>query len=242
MQFDFSVFGQRPKLELPSVTLIGVDCVDLDRLIFASDICKKYINFADVKLLSHFPSLRSDVVPIAPLLSIEAYSEFIVKELYKYIDTEHVLLFQYDGFVLNPSGWKNEFLECDYIGAHWDWVEGEYTVGNGGFSLRSRALMHRLATDPHIQKTHPEDVAICIDYGDYLTQAGFKFAPVALAKEFSTENDYWKGEFGFHNSNIADWNVFNYLGFKKYKEHCHLIERMPIKESAFAKRIRRLIF
>lgn len=242
MPVNFRLFDSRPKLELPNVTLVGVDCIDVDRLAFAADICQRHINFAEVKLLSHIPSSRSDVIPIAPLLSIEAYSEFIVKELYKYVDTEYALIFQYDGFVLNPIRWKKEFLDYDYIGAHWDWIEGKNTVGNGGFSLRSRSLLERLATDPRIEQTHPEDTVICITYGDYLMQAGFKFAPVALAKEFSTENDYWKGEFGFHNSNITDWNVLKYLGVKKYKEHRHLIARMPIKESTFERRIRRLVF
>lgn len=102
--------------------------------------------------------------------------------------------------------------------------------------------MQRLATDPHIQQTHPEDTVICITYGDYLTQAGFKFAPVELAKEFSVENDWWKGEFGFHNSDISDWDVLKSLGIKKYKEHRHLLDKMPIKERPFVKKIRQLIF
>ena len=41
---------------LANVTLIGADCVDIDRLLLAADICQKDFEFGAVKLLSSTPS------------------------------------------------------------------------------------------------------------------------------------------------------------------------------------------
>ncbi len=53
------------KKDLPDVTLLGVDCVDIERLVTASEICQKEFNFAEVKLLTSLPgSGHKDVVEI----------------------------------------------------------------------------------------------------------------------------------------------------------------------------------
>lgn len=51
----------------------------------------------------------------------------MVKLLDSYIETPHVLVVQYDGFILNPDAWTDEFLEYDYVGAPW-WYEDEWNV------------------------------------------------------------------------------------------------------------------
>lgn len=87
----------------------------------------------------------------------------MIKELNKYIETSYVLIIQYDGFILNPDAWTDEFLEYDYIGAPW-WYTDDCNVGNGGFSLRSKKLLEILANDDSILETHPEDHHICRTY------------------------------------------------------------------------------
>lgn len=201
--------------KLPSVTLLGLDCINSDRLIQAAEICKKYFEFAEVKLLTSCVSSHPDVVPIPAIESIEEYSHFMIHTLDQYVDTPHVLIIQYDGFILNPQAWTDEFLQYDYIGAPW-WKHGKLIVGNGGFCLRSKKLVQTLATDPdipEIPKHEPEDVYICRELRGLLEKKGIVFAPVELAKKFSLEMNevvggVWTDQFGFHGlrwTDIGNW-------------------------------------
>jgi len=217
------------KRKLGTVTLLGIDCVDIDRLVLAMDICQQEFEFADVKILTSLQSNHKNVISIKPINSVEEYSAFTLSKLDNYVDTPHVLIVQYDGFILNSGQWTDEFLKYDYIGAPWlvaDWsvknfdfpkeLLGELVVGNGGFSLRSKRLVSlcaKLFKESIIQKYHPEDVAIGVYYRRLLEDSGIKYAPVDLAKQFSfeaetDENDKWDGQFGFHGfkwTNISNW-------------------------------------
>jgi hypothetical protein len=206
------------KIALNKVTLIGIDCIDIDRLVFASDVCEKFIEFAGIKLLSSLPNDDPHVVRIDAISSMEAYSWFVMKELYKYVDTEYALLIQWDGFILNPFCWRDEFLSYDYIGATW-WYKDAFNVGNGGFSIRSRRLMETLATDAHITSFHPEDIAICRTYGPYLRSKGFRFASEDVANQFSTESLIWNGQFGFHASRIDKWDIHRFTDCEKHAKY-----------------------
>lgn len=132
----------------------------------------------------------------------------MVKDLYKYVDTDYVLIIQSDGYVKNPTAWMDEWLSYDYIGATW-WYNDKFNVGNGGFSLRSRKLLQILATDRNIVRTHPEDHHICRTYGRYLTKkCGIRFAPDEVAKKFSIEgykqkDKTYSGQFGFHGGAVV---------------------------------------
>ena len=97
--------------ELPQVTLIGVDCVDVERLLHAADICQRSLRFGQVRLLSSIPHPHPSVVPIAPITSREAYSSFLVKRINRYVGTPFALIIQYDGFILNPDAWRDEYLD-----------------------------------------------------------------------------------------------------------------------------------
>jgi glycosyltransferase involved in cell wall biosynthesis len=188
-------------LLLPNVTLIGVDCIDINRLIRAATISTKDIQFGDVKLLSSFQHDKGTM--IKRLQTKQEYSEFVMKELYKYVKTDYALIFQYDGYVLNWQAWDNEFLNYDYVGATW-WYKDGMNVGNGGFSLRSRKLLQILANDTKITNYHPEDDIICRVHRPYLeNEYGIKFAPEEIANKFSIEaynspDTLYKGQFGYH--------------------------------------------
>jgi hypothetical protein len=138
-----------------------------------------------------------EVVPA--ITSREAYSRFVMKELAGHVGTDFVLLVQWDGFVVNAGAWSDDFLDYDYIGAKWVFYDDGHTVGNGGFSLRSRRLLEALR-DPHIVPDEAEDVAICRTYRTHLEQAhGIRFAPEAVADRFAFEASYWTTPpFGFH--------------------------------------------
>ena len=184
-------------LNLKNVTLLGLDCVDLDRLKIARDICVKDIEFGAVKLLSSVESDDKDVIKIDKVDSIDKYSEFMVKKLNDYVDTEFVLIFQHDGFILSANNWRDEFLNYDYIGAPWIGYYNEnteYNVGNGGFSLRSKKLLEILANDEQIKLGEPEDSLMCRQYREYLESKGVKYAPEEIAGVFVIP-DMMKQEF-----------------------------------------------
>jgi glycosyltransferase involved in cell wall biosynthesis len=185
-----------PKLKLPDVTLFGIDSLDYNRLLKAAEISQRGIEFGDVVMLKE-PNIKSK----------EEYSRFMIKELYKYVRTSHVLVIQWDGYVLNPAAWEDEFLNYSYSGATWCFKSGG-NVGNGGFSLRSRNLCEVLAKDESITDVHPEDAVISRQYRPYLEKKyGIKFAPEEVANRFAIEaygshDKKYAGQFGFHGFNV----------------------------------------
>jgi len=107
-------------------------------------------------------------------------------------------------------------------------------VGNGGFSLRSRRLLESVASRNY--KCEPlewegadkkiaynwkfsEDEYICKYLHRDLILDGFTFAPIEVAQLFSTENDIWVGQFGFHGRDTIELN--KKLGFFKFSEHAY---------------------
>ena len=148
-------------------------------------------------------------------LDWKSYSPFMLKRLVDYIDTEYCLTIQWDGFVLNPELWSNEFYKYDYIGASWpewliqdsQWVYNDVKnnknyslVGNGGFSFRSKNLLQKTKEAP-FECDGPEDAYICINHYNYFLERGIKFAPIEIADTFSREANHslsWDSVFGFH--------------------------------------------
>lgn len=184
-------------LSLPNVTLIGVDS-NYPRLEKAIEESCKDIYFGDVKALN-----------ITAIDSKQKYSDYCIKELYKHVETSHMLIIQYDGYVKNWKAWDKDWLQYDYIGAPWEWYTDGMQVGNGGFSLRSKRLMEIVATDPIFQtNNHPEDHVICRVHRKYLeTKYRMKFAPVEVARKFSIEGyNHWNrthtDQFGFHSTAV----------------------------------------
>ena len=186
--------GQKA-LQLPDVTLVGID-TDPDRLAGPLRECTRDIEFGSIRIISD-----------APIRSKKEYSRWVCTELYKHVQTSHLLIFQWDGYVKNWRAWEPAWLSFDYIGATWGHADG-MNVGNGGFSLRSRRLMEVVAIDPAITEYHPEDERICRHYRRYLEAThGIAFAPEPVARRFSIEG-YGQGnrrhttEFGFHGVRV----------------------------------------
>jgi hypothetical protein len=130
-----------------------------------------------------------------------------IASLNDHIKTEHCLVIQYDGYPLDYNSWNDEFLHCDYIGAPWynqPWPL-DLTVGNGGFSLRSKKFLEECSKLSY-DGTQPEDVFFCRTNGRYLRSKGIKFAKHDLAYMFSVEDMPYKGQFGFHGKNTIAIN------------------------------------
>lgn len=173
-----------PRVPVAGVTLACVDCRNHELAIVALRRSMAQCRFERVQFFTDrpfdMPGIETVVIP--DIASIADYSRFMVKALGERIETEFVLVVQYDGFVLNGRRWNDDFRAHDYIGA--PWKDG---VGNGGFSLRSRRLLKALQ-DPRISELVPEDVAICRTYRSLLEKEhGIRFAPTDVASRFSFE-------------------------------------------------------
>ncbi len=214
-------------MKLHNVTLLGIDCVEVSRLAKALDICSESIEFAQTKLLTSLQTDDVRKVEIGHIGSIEGYSDFCLRDLQRYVETDFVLLVQHDGFILNPDSWQEEFLAYDYIGAPMlgtEWflsrfrLSAEYAgksmVGNGGFCLRSKKFLEttaKLFEKGVFVNSNPEDVAYSVWYRKEMESEGVRFAPAELAKEFSIEgniNGGYQKQFGFHGlkwTDISQW-------------------------------------
>jgi hypothetical protein len=143
---------------------------------------------------------KVEFIQIPPLKSNNEYGHIIFEHLPEIITDDHVLIFQWDGFCLNPNKWRDDFLDYDYIGApNGDWV------GNGGFSIRSKKLLQKIKklninidlTNPFDQ---PEDQIICAHKKSLLETNGIRFAPRAIAAQFGFEFGVKKDVLGFHGT------------------------------------------
>lgn len=188
------------KLHLPNVTIICVACTKLGESVTAIYKCLEKVVPAKAVLISDIKVNLEGIesVQLEKKLNWKEYNNFIVKELYKYFDTDYCLIVQHDGYILDENQWNDTFLDYDYIGAPWLYTDGR-NVGNGGFSLRSRKLQKLLGEDDFIEMTCPEDEIICRLYRHYLEGKGMVFADDKTAQRFSYElNPPLKPTFGFH--------------------------------------------
>lgn len=174
-----------------AATLAAIRCC-LDQIEFAECLL-----FTDADIAATDATIR--VVPVARMDSSPAYSWFLLRGLIDHIRSDHCLVVQWDGFVLDSRQWTPEFLQYDYIGARWPQFDDGHDVGNGGFSLRSKRLL-QACLDPQFLATNPEDLAICrINRFLLEREHGIRFAPREVAERFSFERTQPQGPtFGFH--------------------------------------------
>jgi hypothetical protein len=145
-----------------------------------------------------WPQYRTVKIPV--IRDIETYNHIVLEQLPEQLQTDHVLIAQYDGFVVDGKAWRDEFLQVDYLGAVWPQFT-HLRVGNGGFSLRSRKLVEAAASLAHWRAAgEPEDVFIGrIARPALEMRHGCVFADEALAQAFSTEAAIAQpASFGFH--------------------------------------------
>jgi len=194
-------------LELPTVTLV---CLETRYPRMAEDSLHRSslragVRFASIVLFTTAEHLRFarahdfalDVQEIAPIASKLEYSRFVIGELPDRVRTEHVLVTQWDSWVINAAAWSPSFLDFDYIGAPWPWLPPP-RVGNGGFSLRSRRMLEesRRAVGPIDDN---EDTILCRRDRAALEARGVRFADEASAARFAFERGLPAGPvFGFH--------------------------------------------
>jgi hypothetical protein len=200
------------KLDLKDVTICAVDSVNVALTARALDLSMAKCNFADAILFSDQPvkgTFRTE--KIEKINSTVEYSFFCWKILPDFVKTRFVLIVQWDGYVINAAAWKPIFRTYDYIGARWPFVTDALSVGNGGFSLRSRKFLCALAESRfELHESQNSDWIACRTYRPTLaTEYGIRFAPPHVADRFSHEYAAPNGPtFGFHGLG----NMSRYLG------------------------------
>lgn len=210
------------KLQLKNVTLVAVSSIKINETIQALEYSYKNIEFGDVLFITDANFEHSEIKKVScePIKNIDEYSRYMFHELHKHINTEYALTIQYDGFVVNPDMWNDEFFNYDFIGAPWPDNDpshiyketGEYIrVGNGGFSLRTKKLLQaptqlNLKFESFVYEGVGylnEDGLFVHAYRKELLEYGIKYAPAELAYKFSREYqcdefDNTIEPFGFH--------------------------------------------
>jgi hypothetical protein len=192
-----------PALQLPHVTLVAIDtrtpavaAASLERSLATAAFARSVLFTHGVSPGAFGP--RIEVVDIAPITSGAGYSAFVLHELPRHVHSSHALVTQWDGFAVDAAAWHDSFLQYDYIGAPWPDRPAAVSVGNGGFSLRSKRLLDALAVTAWPDE-HPEDVALCVTHRAELEALGLRIAPPEVARRFAFENAVPRGPvFGFH--------------------------------------------
>ena len=223
---------------MKTIGLFAVDCLNYELINRAIKLSSKDFQFDQILLLSDKKIDESVPTKIIPKInSLLDYSNFIVKNLHNYVETDYALIIQWDGYIVNPQCWLDRFLNYDYIGAVWPLVGSEFNVGNGGFSLRSKYLLETVAqlSDSLIKEN--EDVYICQTLRKALEEVHeISFAPESVANLFSYERvnpqTYTFGFHGFFNmwrhTSAEDIDSILNLVDKNFLHRQEFIELMTI--------------
>lgn len=191
-------------LKLENVTLIALTSVRIPQTIKALEYSYREIKFAEVKIVSDKKpdNLPSGIIHeyCSKMSDIEEWNYAAIYELGKHVNTEFAILIHDDGFIVNPSSWKKEFLEYDYIGAPWPFplddysyrdINGEIIRQGNSVSLRSKKLIdlpNKLNLEwKAFHGFTNEDGFICVNYRHKYIENGCKFADIDVAKYFSHE-------------------------------------------------------
>lgn len=218
------------KLQLPNVTLVMVETREHTLARMAIEDCLKVAEFGDVLLLTDQPfefgphhadrvyddQTKSDLakgittiggrpvrfhfVPDWPDKLGWSHSWWF--DVPPLLRTSHTLNIQWDSWIWKPEMWREDFLDYDYIGAPW-WYKDGKNVGNGGFSLVSTRLKRYVYSrrDLYPCDTSVDDDLLCRKYRPKLEDAGFVWAPEAVAHDFAFEccrPSETSQHFGFH--------------------------------------------
>ena len=197
-------------LDLPKVTLLIVDCLNVERAEEVINKCTKGIKFGAIKLLTDKPTNSPYKVKIGSIKNLTEYSRFMIKECWKYVPTDYMQIVQHDGWILNPDKWEEDWYRYDYIGPlHLREKNiNNDSVGSGGFSFRSKKLMKFVSeASGSFVKDYGwfgyihEDGVITKGMKHLMVPNGFAFAPPDRAAQYAYGGNkalYCDKPFGFH--------------------------------------------
>lgn len=217
---------------LNNCELICIDTKNKIEALIALDICLDKVNFLNCKFftdniddikINKFKNIKKiEIIQIAEIKNKSEYSKFCLVDLPKYIDSDFCLTIQHDGYIIDSSSWKDEFMKFDYVGAPWPPEWGyKNRVGNGGFCLKSQKFLqasheifklfnfgtelNRSIYDISVN----EDFLSCNIYYKEFIDKGIKFADTQTAANFSIERpvpEMKDKSFGFHGNFLISRN------------------------------------
>jgi len=225
-----------PKLKLPDVTLVCVETREHELARMAIEDCLAAAEFGDVLILTDKPdkftfSYRPGQIPRVHIVpdwpEKIGWSRAWWFEVPPLLRTRQTLNIQWDSWIVEPSMWRDEFLDYDYIGAPW-WYKDGKNVGNGGFSLVSTRLKRYVSAhrDKYPCDTSADDDLLCRKYRPQLEEAGFVWAPEHIAHDFAFEccrPSPTHRSFGFHA--LFNWGAV--LDEARLRERIEAVLRSP---------------
>ena len=184
------------RLQLAQVTLCAVDTA---RPALAAQAMLRTLQHLQVARAFLFTSAwlppvvlpGIEIVDIEPIHTTADRGRFVIRQLPAYIRSSHMLLVHWDGFVVWPQAWLDEFLVYDYIGAG---LATDAPGADSGFSLRSRRYM-AAGLDPRIAGESTDDDTLCGSHRSFLQDVhGVMFAPPPLLQRFADTDDESAGQ------------------------------------------------
>jgi hypothetical protein len=150
------------KINLSNITLVVID--DLKDLPTEKNIryvildkaikyAKAHIDFFDIKVFSPLNGFQKQFA------NGTEYSKWVIETLPYEIESEYYLIMQWDGFIINPNKWNNDFFKYDYLG-------GGNSLQNGGFSLRKTSKMRKLSNIKYSNYFGNEDSFYSLFFND----------------------------------------------------------------------------
>ena len=244
--FDKFVIPDRPLIEVPITSLVLETRPEMfPRIHKIFNWHRKFFKFQHEVVVSNVDPCIPGVTfvncgnPPPQEYFMMWYSDFCVHGLNQLCDSSHLLLWQADGFIINPQNWTDLFLQWDYVGAPergvwYDvavWMQGLWpdwknpfdkshcVVGNGGFSLRTKKFLEATASLSRTGLTvKAEDMYLCIERRQELEDMGLFFCPPSLGELFARDwgsTEPIDSAFGFHGYE-------NLSQAKKYLEYKYL--------------------
>ena len=230
-------------LFLSNVTLVAVATTEVEATSMAIKYSCRDIVFGRVLLIANYNphpnSNEYDFIKIQSFNNISEWGKFVVFELFKFINTDFIILIHADGFIVNPNKWTNNFLNYDYIGSPWPLskhpiafrdINGDVCRVGNSVSLRSKKILElptklNLKWENFILNFPNEDGYLCAQHKVLLESKGVKFAPLEVAihfgREFPIPENKGISPFLFHK-----WEGENkhFPNFSKQKMHINLFK------------------
>lgn len=203
-----------------NVSLVAIGSTKIKETHLAIRRCCSLVKFSSLFYFTNKKNSRENYIKYVYIPEIKSkleYQSFIVKDFPNYIlpymkKESHVLVINWDGFVVNPNAWKKYFLKYDYIGSPWTKESSPVLAGhcgNGGFCLKSKKFLETQHSIKDFENYEPsknnyEDVTLSFLFRSKFEKLDCKYAPVNVGYEFSTEHGNYDEHksFGFHNFKI----------------------------------------
>lgn len=181
-----------------------------------------FFNFKEIIYISDInPEVEGVKFIHTDPISYYEYNKWCLHNISDYINSDYALLFQDDGWPINPECWSDEFLDYDYVGAPIGaeqkgvMFHPEDRIGGGGFTLRSKRFMEFTKNFEFLDeqgKTPNEDTFITCMIRNEIFNNGMKICPYNIARKFVVQmpidnNHTIYNSFGYHGRTLGNLEI-----------------------------------